>query len=53
MIKRGRDGAQVFYSVTDTSLTDICRAVCVRVSAQLGSKDGLKRGFNELIEELR
>ncbi len=53
VIKRRREGSQVIYSVTDTSLTDICRAVCVRVSAQLGSKDGLKQGFNELISELR
>ncbi len=53
VIKRRREGAQVFYSVTDTSLTDICRAVCVRVSAQMGNKDGLKKGFDELIEELR
>ncbi|MEO7056650.1 MAG: metalloregulator ArsR/SmtB family transcription factor [Caldimonas sp.] len=53
VIKRRREGSQVLYAVTDTSLTDICRAVCVRVSAQLGGTDGLKKGVNELIDELR
>ncbi len=53
VIKRRREGSQVIYSVTDASLTDICRAVCVRVSAPLGATVGLKKGFRELIKERR
>ncbi|SRR5664280_1003545 len=53
VVKRRRDGPQVFYSVTDASLTDVCRAVCVRVAAELVGKPGLKRSFRDLIEELR
>jgi DNA-binding transcriptional ArsR family regulator len=53
VIKRRREGAQVIYSVVDTSLTDICRAVCVRVSAQLESKGDLKKNIIEFSEDLR
>lgn len=53
VLKRRRDGPQVFYSVTDATLTDVCRAVCVRVSAEIGGSPGLKRSFKDLIEELR
>lgn len=53
VLTRRREGPQVFYSVTDTTLTDVCRAVCIRVSTELGDKAGLKRSFKGLIEELR
>lgn len=53
VLKRRREGPQVFYSVTNTTLTDVCRAVCIRVSTEIGGKAGLKRSFKELIEELR
>lgn len=53
VVRRRREGSQVFYSVTDTTLTDVCRAVCVRVSADANGRAGLKRGFKDLIEELR
>jgi DNA-binding transcriptional ArsR family regulator len=53
VVKRRREGSQVLYSVIDATLTDVCRAVCVRVSADLDGKPGLKRGFKDLIEELR
>lgn len=52
-LRRRRDGAQVFYSVTDTTLTDVCRAVCVRVSTELEGSRGLKRSFKDLIDVLR
>jgi DNA-binding transcriptional ArsR family regulator len=53
VLRRRRDGAQVLYGVTDTTLTDVCRAVCVRVSAELDGNKGLKRSFRDLISELR
>lgn len=52
-LRRRRDGSQVFYSVTDSTLTDVCRAVCVRVSTELEGNKGLKRSVQELIEELK
>lgn len=53
VLRRRREGSQVFYSVTDSTLTDVCRAVCVRVSAELGGNKGLKRSVQKLIEELK
>jgi DNA-binding transcriptional ArsR family regulator len=53
VLRRRREGAQVLYGVTDTTLTDVCRAVCVRVSAELDGNKGLKRSFQDLIAELR
>lgn len=53
VLKRRRDGAQVFYSVADSTLTDVCRAVCIRVSTESTDKGNLERSFKELIEELR
>jgi len=43
----------VFYGVTDSTLTDVCRAVCVRVSAELDGNKGLKRSVQELIQEFK
>lgn len=53
VLRRRRDGSQVFYSVTDSTLTDVCRAVCVRVSSELDGKKGLKRSVQDLIQEFK
>ncbi len=53
VLRRRREGSQVFYSVTDSTLTDVCRAVCIRVSAELDGKSGLKRSVRDLIEEFK
>jgi DNA-binding transcriptional ArsR family regulator len=52
-LKRRREGAMTFYSVSDTTLTEVCRTVCLRVSAELDGNKALKRGFKDLIEEFR
>ena len=52
-LKRRREGAMAFYSVADEALTDVCRTVCIRVSAELDGNKTLKRSFKELIDELR
>lgn len=52
-LKRRREGAMVFYSVADAALTEVCRTVCIRVSAELDGNKTLKRSFKELIDELR
>lgn len=53
VVRRRREGSQVFYSVTDPTLTDVCRAVCVRVSSELDGNRSLKRSVQELIDEFR
>ncbi|MEO8923937.1 MAG: metalloregulator ArsR/SmtB family transcription factor [Caldimonas sp.] len=52
-LRRRRDGALVYYGVADSTLTDMCRAVCVRVSSELDEKKELRRSVKGLIEELR
>ena len=52
-LKRRKEGSMVLYGVSDATLTDVCRSVCVRVSAELDGKKVLKRSFKELIEGLR
>lgn len=52
-LRRRKDGSQVFYSVSDSTLTDVCRAVCVRVAAELDGSKALKRNVLELMDELR
>lgn len=52
VLKRRKDGSQVFYGVADATLTELCRAVCVRVSSELDDKKELKRSFRTLINEL-
>ena len=52
VLRRRREGAQVFYGVTDATLTDVCRAVCVRVAAGFDGNKGLKRNVLELIGAL-
>ena len=52
VLKRRRDGTQVFYGVSDSTMTDLCRSVCVRVSAELDGDKSLKRSFKALIDEL-
>ena len=53
VLRRRREGSLVFYNVTDSTLTDVCRAVCVRVSAEIDGKRGLKRSVRELIAEYK
>ncbi len=38
VLNRRRDGNVVYYSVADRTLVEICRAVCVRVAADLNEK---------------
>ncbi len=53
VLRRRKEGSQVFYGVTDSTLTDVCRAVCIRVSAELDGNKGLKRSVQELIQEFK
>lgn len=34
VLGRRRDGAQVFYRLTDPDFTDLCRTVCVRIASR-------------------
>ena len=53
MLARRKAGSQVFYGVSDSAFTEICRVVCVRVVAELDGDRHLKRSFDDLIADLR
>ncbi|MFM9886158.1 MAG: ArsR/SmtB family transcription factor [Burkholderiales bacterium] len=38
VLQRRREGNVVYYSIADRTLVDICRAVCVRVAADLNER---------------
>ena len=53
VLKRRKEGSTVLSGVADATLTDVCRSVCVRVSAELDGSKRLTRCFRELMENLR
>ncbi len=52
VLSRRREGAHVFYKVSDASFTDLCRTVCVRVAAELEGNKDVKRSLKVFIKEL-
>jgi DNA-binding transcriptional ArsR family regulator len=52
VLSRRREGAQVFYRVSDPSFTELCRTVCVRVAVEMEGDKDMKRGLKDLIKEL-
>ncbi len=53
VLARRKAGSQVYYGVTDSAFTEICRVVCVRVAGELDGDRRLKRSFNDFIADLR
>jgi hypothetical protein len=43
VVSRRRDGAAVFYQVTDPEFVEICRTVCVRIASRIEAGEPLKR----------
>ena len=52
VLARRREGSQMFYRVTDSAFTDICRTVCIRVAGELEGSKALKRRFKNVIDVL-
>jgi DNA-binding transcriptional ArsR family regulator len=43
VVSRHREGGSVFYQVLDPELTNVCRAVCVRIASRIEAGEPLKR----------
>jgi DNA-binding transcriptional ArsR family regulator len=43
VVSRRRDGAAVYYRVTDPEFVAICRAVCVRIAGRIEAGEPLRR----------
>jgi DNA-binding transcriptional ArsR family regulator len=48
VLSRRKAGTQVIYTVSDTTLTELCRIVCVRIATQLDSPSDRPDAFREL-----
>ena len=48
-LARRKDGTQVYYSVADPSLIELCRSVCVRLAAEIDGQQPLRRDLLKLI----
>jgi DNA-binding transcriptional ArsR family regulator len=52
-LARRKEGSLVYYSVADKALIEMCRGVCERVSDEIDSARGLKRGLKVVMSELK
>ena len=52
VLARRREGSQMFYRVSDSAFTEICRTVCIRVAGGLEGSTALKRRFRNVIQVL-
>lgn len=51
LLSRRKDGNSVFYRVSDQTSVDLCRAVCLHVTAQMDSAQPLRKGLESFLEE--
>jgi DNA-binding transcriptional ArsR family regulator len=49
VLARRKEGNQVFYSISDSSMVEICRAVCTRIAGQIGEQQPLRKGLLKLM----
>ena len=49
VITKRKEGNQVFYSISDSSMVEICRAVCTRIAGQIGEQQPLRKGLLKLM----
>lgn len=52
MLARRREGNQVFYCVADQMFVDLCRTVCMQVSARHASLPSSSAHFQEFMDEM-
>lgn len=48
-LARRKKGTQVYYSVADPNLIELCRGVCVRIAAEIDGQQPLRRDLLKLI----
>ncbi len=49
VLSRRKDGNQVYYSVADPSMVEICRTVCNRIAGSMDEKKPLRRELLRLL----
>ena len=49
VLSRRKDGNQVYYSVADETMVELCRSVCTRIASTIDERRPLKRQLLRLI----
>ena len=49
VLARRREGNQIYYSVADETMLEICRSVCNRIATTIDDRRPLKRQFLRLV----
>ena len=49
VLARRKEGNQVFYSISDPTMVEICRAVCIRIASQINDQQPLRKGLLKLV----
>jgi DNA-binding transcriptional ArsR family regulator len=49
VVQRRKEGTQVFYSVADPTMIELCRSVCTRIATTLDERRPAKREFLKLL----
>jgi DNA-binding transcriptional ArsR family regulator len=53
VVARRKAGAQVFYSVADLTLVELCRSVCTRIAGSIDERKPMKRQLLRLLPRKR
>lgn len=53
LVRRRRDGNQIYYAIADRATPEICRAVCERIAAGMDGHRPLQRRLLRLIPPAR
>ena|SRR5688572_21134860 len=53
VLARRKDGNQVYYSVADETMVELCRSVCNRIATTIDERRPLKRQFLKLLPKKR
>lgn len=49
VLKRRKDGSQVYYQVADPTLTEMCRTACVRIAAEIDLQQPMREDLLQLL----
>lgn len=49
LVRRRREGNQIFYRIADETMPEVCRAVCARIAADMDKRRLLRRKLLRLM----
>jgi DNA-binding transcriptional ArsR family regulator len=49
LVRRRRDGNQIYYGISDQATPEVCRTVCTRLAARMDERRPLRRKLQRLM----